>query len=98
MTQDKATNLIACFLLGLIATLAFIPVVASLIIKPAHADDWKRPDLDGWYSGPSELFCRAPARSECRDRAAHAVDAGGRNHDNVLAETLDTSLRPKLDR
>jgi hypothetical protein len=50
MTQDEATNLIACFLLGLIATLAFIPVVASLLIKPAHADDWKRPDLDGWYS------------------------------------------------
>jgi multidrug efflux pump subunit AcrB len=39
MTQDKATNLIACFLLGLIAALTFIPVVASLIIKPAHADD-----------------------------------------------------------
>jgi hypothetical protein len=51
MTQDKATNLIAYFLFGVIATLAFIPAVASLIVRPAHAHDWKRSDLDGWYSG-----------------------------------------------
>ena len=81
MTQDKASNLIACALLGFIAALAFIPVVASLMIRPAHAHDWKRPDLDEWYGGLKRPGGSGYNFSCCSKTDCHTTEAELRGDD-----------------
>jgi hypothetical protein len=43
---------------------------------PAHAHDWKRPDLDGWYSS---LHRKGPTFGCCRKEDRHTTEAEVRN-------------------
>lgn len=67
-------------LIALILTTMFF-VLSAITAHPAHAHDWKRPDLDGWYSGlqATGKGVLASGASCCSKSDCHTTEAEIRN-------------------